>query len=129
MIEPPPFFSMPGRKARVTRYIDFTLRLKLKSQSFGVQSRMVPWCTKPAQLNSTSIGADLGGELVDRLLVGGIQHAGPDAACLSSSARVFALMSLAQTWAPSRAKASAAAAADALAGGGDESGFPCEATP
>ena len=36
MIEPPPFFSMPGRNARVTRYIDFTLSAKLKSQSFGV---------------------------------------------------------------------------------------------
>ena len=37
-------------------YIARTFRLKLKSQSFGVQSRIVPWCTKPAQLNSTSSG-------------------------------------------------------------------------
>ena len=75
MIEPPPFFSMPGRKARVTRYIDFTLRLKLKSQSLGVQSRIVPWCTKPAQLNSTSTAPTSCGDLLDRGLVGDVERA------------------------------------------------------
>ena len=79
MIEPPPCSSMPGRNARVIRYMDLTLRLKLKSQSFGVQSRIVPWCTKPAQLNSTSTGADLGRDLGDRRFVGHVEHARADA--------------------------------------------------
>ena len=58
---------MPGSSARVTRYIDFTFRSKLESQSFGVQSRIVPWCTKPAQLKSTSIVARLARDARDRL--------------------------------------------------------------
>ena len=53
-IEPPPCSSMRGSNAWIIKYIERTLRLKEKSQSFCVQSRMVPWCTKPAQLTSTS---------------------------------------------------------------------------
>src|SRR5260221_776073 len=107
MIEPLPFFSMPGRKARATRYMDFTFRLKLKSQSFGVQSRMVPWCTKPTQLNSTSSGPTSPASLLTAA------WSVTARTCVlmpwfSSSATVFPLMSVAHTWATSRAKASAA---------------------
>ena len=49
-------FSMRGSTARVTVYIDRTFRFMLKSQSFGSQSRIVPWCTKPAQLNRICSG-------------------------------------------------------------------------
>ena len=54
MMEPPPFASMPGRNALIVRCMDFTLRSKAKSHSSSVQSSTVPWCTKPAALNSTS---------------------------------------------------------------------------
>ena len=37
----------------MTRYIPFTLRSIEKSQSLSSHSRIEPWCTKPAQLNST----------------------------------------------------------------------------
>ena len=45
MMLPPPFSSIFGSAARIVTYIARTLRLKLKSQSFGVQSRIVPWWT------------------------------------------------------------------------------------
>ena len=37
--------SIFGSAARIATYIARTFRLKLKSQSFGVQSRIVPWWT------------------------------------------------------------------------------------
>ena len=40
--------------AWIATYIARTFRFKLKSQSCGVQSSTEPWCTNPAQLNSTS---------------------------------------------------------------------------
>jgi len=39
------FSSIAGTAARIATYIARAFRLKLKSQSFGVQSRMLPWCT------------------------------------------------------------------------------------
>ena len=54
MMEPLPFASMPGRNALIVRCMDLTLRSKEKSQSSSEQSSTVPWCTKPAALNSTS---------------------------------------------------------------------------
>src|SRR5437868_10466650 len=59
MIEPPPCASMPGSTARISRYIDFTFRLNEKSQSLSSQSRMLPACTKPAPLNSTSMAGSV----------------------------------------------------------------------
>src|SRR6185503_17107352 len=55
-IEPPPLAIIPGRKARMVWNIAFALIVKLRSQASSSQSRMVPACTQPAQLNSTSIG-------------------------------------------------------------------------
>ena len=55
MIEPRLFLSIPGMKARDTRYMDFTLTAKPWSKSFGVASRRLPCCTIPAQLNRTSM--------------------------------------------------------------------------
>ena len=54
MIEPPPWASIAGRKARIMRYMAVTLRLSVSSQSSGSQSRSAPWGTRPAQLKSTS---------------------------------------------------------------------------
>src|SRR6267154_5180578 len=107
MIEPRPFLSIPGMKARDTRYMDFTLTANPRSQSFGVASRRLPCCTIPAQLNRTSTSPT--------------SRATPSIATSSvtSSTRVWIrssckeeraclLTSVAQPCAPSRAKASAA---------------------
>jgi hypothetical protein len=53
MIDPPPASSMAGRKARIIRYMARTFRFIEKSKASASQSRMVPWWTKPAPLNST----------------------------------------------------------------------------
>ena len=42
MIEPPPFFTMPGRNARIIRCIDLTFRSNEKSQSSSEHSSTVP---------------------------------------------------------------------------------------
>src|ERR1043166_5645105 len=109
MIEPRPFFSMPGMNARDTRNIDLTLTAQPWSQSFGGASRMLPWWTMPAQLNSTSTSP---ASRATRAIA---------ASSVTSSARVCipcfpsrsesteAFRSVAHTRAPSRAKASAAA--------------------
>ena len=47
----------------------FAFRSKAKSQSSSLHSRIEPACTKPAQLNSTSIGPTLGGQRLDRGVV------------------------------------------------------------
>src|ERR1700722_3280257 len=49
-IAPRPSFSMTGRKARIMRCIDLTLRSKEKSQSASEHCSTLPSCTKPAQL-------------------------------------------------------------------------------
>ena len=45
MIEPPPASSIAGRKARIIRYIERTLRSNEKSNAISSHSRMVPACT------------------------------------------------------------------------------------
>ena len=55
MIEPPPASSILGSAADIVFHMARTLRLKLKSQSTSVVSKMLPWWTKPAQLKSTSM--------------------------------------------------------------------------
>src|ERR1700759_89909 len=54
MIDPPPRAIIPGRKLRVMRKADFTLRLNEKSKSASVVVRSVPAWTNPAQLKRTS---------------------------------------------------------------------------
>ncbi len=49
-----PRASMPGMAARMVRYMEVTFRSKLNAQSSGAQSRIVPLCTKPAQLKRMS---------------------------------------------------------------------------
>jgi hypothetical protein len=55
MIEPRPFFSMPGMNALDTRNIDFTFTANAWSQSFTEASRIEPWWTMPAQLKRMSM--------------------------------------------------------------------------
>jgi hypothetical protein len=45
MMLPLPAASMPGRQARIVRYIEVTLRSNERSQSASEQSSSVPWCT------------------------------------------------------------------------------------
>src|SRR2546426_1253919 len=107
MIEPQPFFSMPGIKARDTRYIDFTLTANARSQSLGLVSRMVPLCTMPAQLKSTST---LPASRATRSIAASsvTSSTGVRIAFCPSDARGCGLTSVAQPCAPSRAKARAA---------------------
>src|SRR5262245_29394906 len=107
MIEPPPCASMAGKNARIVRCIDLTLRSNAKSQSSSEQSRIVPWCTKPAALSSTSMVPTLRASSVTAELSrtsSGTTSAMPPP---ERSESPFASMSVATTWAPSRAKASA----------------------
>ena len=56
MMEPRPRSIMPGRAARMVLTMLRTLSVKAKSHSASVLSRIVPWWTKPAQLNRMSSG-------------------------------------------------------------------------
>ena len=112
MIEPPPLRQHrrqegPDQCGTCER----TLRSKAKSHSSSVQSSIVPACTKPAQLNSTSIGA--GGLRAQRAIaarVGHVEHARGAAGLGGQALRAAsALMSVAITRAPSRTKARAVA--------------------
>ena len=47
---------MPGNTALIVRIMALALRSKAKSHSASVQSRTLPWCTKPAQLKRISTG-------------------------------------------------------------------------
>src|SRR5437879_2778861 len=109
MIEPPPLRSIPGRQDLVARNIDLTLTLKARFHCSKVQSRRLPCCTIPAQLNSTltspaswAVFAIPAGSVTSSTRV-------RMPSLPSISASVFELRSVTQTRAPSRAKASAAA--------------------
>ena len=104
-IEPPPFSSIPGRKARIVRCIALTLRSKEKSQSSSEQSRTLPWWTKPAQLNRMSIGPTSPRQRRDRLW----ERTSSLRRSASSPARPSRSMSVATTRAPSSRKALAVA--------------------
>jgi len=56
-IAPRPRAIMPGRTARMARYIDVTLMSKLRAQSSSSQARIDPECTQPTPLNRMSIGS------------------------------------------------------------------------
>jgi hypothetical protein len=104
---------MAGRKLRMVRYIDLTLRSKLKSQSLSSHSRMLPPCTKPAQLKSTSSGPISAAMRATAALsrtssFAVVKPVRPSArASSASAASASSFMSVAQTCAPSRASASA----------------------
>jgi hypothetical protein len=51
---PFPRSSMPGSTARIVRIIESRFKSREASQSSSDASSTVPWCTKPAQLKSTS---------------------------------------------------------------------------
>ena len=108
----------------MVRYCERTLRSKEKSHSSSVQSSMVPACTKPAPLKSTSTAPVRGG---GGLIGGGVGDVEPRTRAAAfgppATASSASLMSVAITRAPSRTKASGDGAADALAGGGDEGGL------
>jgi hypothetical protein len=98
-----------GRNALMQRYMARTLRVVEKSKSSSEQSRMVPWWTKPAQLNSTSraprsraSAAIAAGSVTSRIRIS-------MPASLARDSSGPASISVAMTWAPSAAKASAAA--------------------
>ncbi len=74
MIDPPPLASMPGRNARMVRNIERTFRSNASDHSSSVASRIVPWWTKPAQLNRMSTGPCIGGGPYHVL---GAQHVEP----------------------------------------------------
>ena len=109
MIEPLPLASMPGRNALMVRCIDLTLRSKEKSQSFSLQSSTVPWCTKPAALNSTSTGP----YFLAMAWMAAVSRASSAAHSATPSsfrpASRASLRSVAMTLAPSRASAIAVA--------------------
>ena len=111
----------------MVRCIDLTLRSKEKSQSSSEQSRIVPWCTKPAALSRMSI-------LPTRLA-----KALTSAVLRTSSRAVSAMPSLASVARPLlidvggdhggafARECDRAGAADARRGGGDEGAFALQA--
>src|SRR5271170_2763706 len=104
-IDPRPFSSIPGRKARIVRCIDLTLRSNEKSQSASEQSSTLPWWTKPAQLKRTSIAP------ISRAsaATASLERTSSLRFSASRPARPSTSMSVAMTRAPSRWKASAVA--------------------
>ena len=54
IIEPPPPLIILGRNDRIMRYIERTFNSIVKSQSSSEHSKMVPWCTNPAQFTRMS---------------------------------------------------------------------------
>src|SRR5574343_869721 len=109
MIEPCPLASLPGRKARARRYCERTLRLKAKSHSSSLLSRMVPAWTKPAPLNrtSTSPTSAASAAMAAPSVTSSRWVVQPHSACRLASAAVS--MSVAITRAPWAAKARAVA--------------------
>ena len=109
MMLPLPRASIPGSAARMVRIIDVTFRSQVKSQSASLISRILPWWTKPAQLNSTSGAAPPSAAVTAAasrtssraMVIGGTSAFSEASASIS--------ISVAVTTAPSRAKASAVA--------------------
>src|SRR5438445_5186092 len=114
MIEPPPRASMPGSSAWIMRYIEVTLSCQAKSQSSLLHSRMLPACTKPAQLKITSnalsaLACCAASAWIAAVSVTSSRRVSIEGACARSVCSASALMSVASTRAPSRANASALA--------------------
>ena len=125
MIEPRPFFSMPGRKARDTRYIDFTLTANAWSQSLGlgVEDRAV--VDDAGAVEQHIDVTDFRRELLDRALVGHVEHPGLDALFAVELADGLGIHIARPDFGALFCERERGGAAHALAGGGDESGFPC----
>ena len=102
-MDPPPAANIAGSAARMVRNIERTLRLNEKSQASSSQSRMVPWCTKPAPLNSTSMEPSCSPSAA--MAVGSVTSTrrARTRGILPSSASEGSWMSSASTFAPSRA--------------------------
>src|ERR1700733_13063445 len=104
-IDPLPLSSIPGRKARMVRCIDLTLRSNEKSQSASEGVRTVPWGTKPGQLKGTRSGPSSRA----RASTASFERTSSLRLSASRPSRPATSMSVAMTRAPSRAKASAVA--------------------
>src|SRR5690606_13681200 len=122
MMEPCRRSIMPGRNTRISRYMARTFSSKEKSQAASSHSRIVPACTKPAPLNSTSTGpasaaprAAAAGSVASSLMA--VQ---PGTAPTASGSR-----SAASTCAPSRAYASAVARPMPCPAAVTNAVFPC----
>src|SRR6266545_3321572 len=109
-IDPPPFSTMPGRKAWIVQNMLRTLRSKAKAHCSSVAPSTAPWWTKPAQLNSTSTAP----VSVAKAPMAALSRTSSLCVRMPStpfSAKSFsASTSVAQTVAPSLAKARAVAA-------------------
>ena len=108
-IDPPPRSIMPGSTVRTTRYVAFTFRSNEKSHAASSQSRIVPWCTYPAQLASTSNGPPAPTHACTAAASSTSSRRVSMPSTGSSFASVAAFTSVATTLAPSRAKARAIA--------------------
>ena len=102
--------SMPGKNARVTVNMLFTLSEKLVSQSSSLQSSKLPLATMPAQLNKASSG----GRLAASACTAAASRTSSTAVCMpalswAKLASKALLMSVAITFAPWAAQASALA--------------------
>ena len=109
MIEPLPFFNMPGKKALIIRNCERTLSENANSHSSSVQSNTDPACTKPAPLNSTSTGPCLAAAActASALVTSSTSTVQPHSLCSDSSAAAFT--SVAMTRAPCATNAKAVA--------------------
>ena len=106
---PPPPASIAGRNALMVRCMDLTLRSNEKSKSSSEQSRMVPWCTKPAALSRMSILPTRLAKALTSAVLRTSSRAVSAMPSLPSVAMPLSLMSVAITVAPSRANAMAQA--------------------
>src|SRR5690606_34942791 len=97
---------MPGRKARISRYMARTFSSKEKSHAASSHSRIVPACTKPAPLNSTSTGP---ASAAARATAAGSVTSSLMAVQPGTSFSASGFRSAASTRAPSRAYANAVA--------------------
>src|SRR6185436_12023533 len=102
---PPPPASIAGRNALMVWCMDLTLRSNEKSQSCSEQSRMVPWCTKPAALSRMSIFPMRLAKASTSAVLRTSSRAVSAMPSLPRVAMPLSLMSVAITVAPSRANA------------------------
>src|SRR5919109_1573668 len=106
MMDPARAATMPGRKARIMWYMEFTLRSNAAFQVAGSTSSTVPLGTVPAQLNNTSTwpARAANAEMASAWRTSSTKPSQPATTCTA-----LASISTASTRAPSRAKASALA--------------------
>src|SRR5665213_1408481 len=129
MMEPPPFLSIAGTKARSTRCIDLTLTSNERSQSASEHSRMLPWCTQPAKLQSTfGVPNSLSTFSASALTASVLVTSRAKVFALSRPASFAASRSVAITVAPSAMKASAIARPMPCPAAVKNTSLPCKRT-